>query len=182
MHWTGDLGKTKVKSAVYKLKQLNPNIIIEGLTVEINRENVHQYLKGASVVVDAQDNMKTRMALNEACVYFKIPFIHAAVYGFEGRLATVIPGKGPCLRCFTPEDIPTVSPIPILGATAATMACLQTVEAIKLITGIGKPCVGRMIIYDGEAMCFSEIELKRLDNCPVCGGDDNSSSSFFLSY
>jgi len=169
LHWTKDIGREKVESAIYKLRQFNPEINIKGLTVEINRDNVHQLIKGASVVVDAQDNIKTRFALNEACVKLGIPLIYGAVYGFEGRLVTIIPGEGPCLRCFTPEDIPTVSPIPIFGATPAIIACLQTVETIKLLTGIGKLCVGRMLIYDGESMSFSEIELKKLDNCPICG-------------
>jgi len=130
---------------------------------------VYDLVKGVDVVVDGMDNFKTRFTLNEACVKLNKPFIHAAVYSLEGRLLTIVPRRGPCLRCLIPIDPPEAKPIPVLGATPALMACLQAMEAVKLITGLGEPLIGRLIIFDGLTSTFYEVAVKKSEKCAVCG-------------
>jgi molybdopterin/thiamine biosynthesis adenylyltransferase len=168
LHWEDDVGRGKVESAVEKLGKLNPHTKIEGKVAEIDAENVYSLIKGSDVVVDGMDNFKTRQILNEACVKLGIPFIHAAVHGFEGRLLTIIPGKGPCLQCLAHEEPAETKPTPVLGVTPAAMASLQVMETIKLITGIGEPLVGKLLVFNGLHMEFEEVTVRKQPNCPVC--------------
>lgn len=170
LHWHLDVGRSKAGSAIEKLYALNPNVKVDSRLEKITRENVAGLLKTADLVVDGMDNYPTRFLLNEACVHKRIPFVHGAVEGLVGQLATIVPGKGPCLKCMIPKE-PSQKPIfPVLGATPGVIGCLQAMETIKLITGVGKPLVGRMLFFNGEDMTFDTIEIKRDPKCPVCKG------------
>lgn len=168
-HWSTDLGRPKVESAAMKLTQLNPEIKADAVNERITAETVKSLLKGIDLVVDGQDNLSTRLLINAECVSRGIPYIFAAVYGFEGYLTTVIPGKGPCLRCVYPGEVPPGGSFPVVGTTPGVMGCLQATEAIKLITGLGTPAVGRLVVYDGERMTFQSVNIKRNPQCPACG-------------
>lgn len=169
IHWTEDIGKKKVESALEKLRRLNPEIEVEGVVNEVNEENVYDLVKKVDVVVDGMDNFKTRFILNEACVRSRKPFVHAAVYGLEGRLMTIIPRKGPCLKCLIPMEPTEISPVPVLGATPAIMASMQVMETVKIIVGVGEPLVGKLLVFDGNSMEFLQVSVNRIENCPVCG-------------
>lgn len=168
LHWQPDVGKYKAVSIQEKLKKLNPDIKVEAVKKEITEGNIHDLIRGATVVVDAMDNFTTRFIINRGCVEEKIPFIHAGIYGFEGSMATIIPGEGPCLRCIYPSKPPEAAKFPVLGATPGVLAVLETVEAFKLIIGLGRPLVGRLLVFDGLNMSFTFIELRRDPTCPVC--------------
>lgn len=170
LHWHMDVGHSKAGSAIEKLYAINPNVKINSLLKKITSKNIRGLLKGANVVIDGMDNYPTRYLLNEACVKNRTPFIHGAVEGFVGQLATIVPGKGPCLRCIIPKEPPRKPVFPVLGATPGVIGCLQAMEAIKLVTGIGKPLIGKMLFLNGEDMTFDIIEAKRDRKCPVCGG------------
>jgi adenylyltransferase/sulfurtransferase len=169
LHWEPDIGQSKVKSASEKLRAINSDIKVDGIFVEITSENVSQLIKGADVVVDGTDNYPTRYLLNETCVQNRIPFIHGAVEGLVGQVMTILPGKGPCLRCAVPKEPPKKPVFPVLGATPGVIGCLQAMEAIKLTVGVGKPLVGRILIFNGADMTFDEMKVNRDPNCPVCG-------------
>ncbi|MGQ9543124.1 MAG: HesA/MoeB/ThiF family protein [Candidatus Bathyarchaeia archaeon] len=169
LHWEDDIGVFKVESASSKLRSLNPNVKIEGLKGKITRENVQGMIGGFNIVIDAMDNYRTRFILNEACVRMGIPLIHGAVHGLEGQMTTIIPHVTPCLSCIFPEAPPEVEKPPVVGTTPALIATLQVTEAIKLVTGIGKNMLGRLLIYDGTDISFQEIRVERNPKCPVCG-------------
>ena len=169
LHWQSDIERSKANSAIEKLRAANPSVRIEGKLEEITPENIDRLIKGADIVIDGMDNYPTRYLINGACVRAGIPFIHGAVEGFIGQVTTILPKKGPCLRCIIPQEPPKRPIFPILGATPGVVGCLQAMEAVKLIVGLGKPLVGRMIIFDGENMTFDEIEVKKDPGCPVCG-------------
>ncbi len=168
LHWTEDLGKTKVESALEKLHRINPEIMVEGIVDEISKENVYKLVENVDVVVDGMDNFKTRFLLNEACVRLGKPFIHAAVYGLEGRLMTIFPGRGPCLRCLIPVEPEEIKPFPVLGPTPAIMASMQVMEVIKVIVGLGEPLIGKLLVFDGSSMEFIKVTIQKSPNCPVC--------------
>jgi len=166
--WQRDIGKFKAEVAKEKLEALNPEIGIEAVVAEVTKDNAHNVIGGVDVVVDGQDNWKTRFIINEYCVMRGIPFIHAGVSALHGQMTTIVPGKGPCLRCIFPKDPPEIEKIPVLGATPALLASLQVMETVKLITGIGKLLVGRMLFTNGEEMVFETVEVKRNVECSVC--------------
>ncbi len=168
LHWTKDIGVPKIRSAIEKLRELNPEVNIEGVMDVLNEENVYNYVKEVDLVIDGLDNWRTRFIVNRACVELGKPFIHAGVRELYGQLLVVMPGKGPCLQCILPKPPPEVPGFPILGTTPGVLALLEVTEAIKIITGYGKPAIGKMIIYDGYSMSFNEVPVKRRPDCRVC--------------
>ncbi len=167
LHWDKDIGKFKTDSANKKLRQLNENVSVETINTTINESNVSGLIAGFDVIVDAMDNFPTRFLLNKAAVGHKIPCIHGAVSGFEGRAMTVIPGKSACLQCLY-HTIPPISKFPVLGATPGVIGCIQATEVIKYITGIGTLLTDRLLIYDGLNMKFTELQVVRIKNCACC--------------
>lgn len=167
LHWDENVEQYKVKSAEFKLNGINPSIRITPLQVKITEENVIDLTKGADLIIDAMDNYPTRYLLNKAAITHNIPFIHASVWGLEGRLTTIIPGKTPCLECLVPEA-PPKEVFPVLGATPGVIGTLQVTESIKLLTGVGVPLTNRMLIYDGEYMEFHDVPVQRNSSCPAC--------------
>lgn len=168
LHLELDVGRSKAGSAVEKLYAINPNVKVDSMLKRITPKNVGKLIKGADVVVDGMDNYPIRYLLNEVCVRNRIPFVHGAVEGLVGQLMTVAPGKGPCLKCLVPQEPPKKPVFPVLGATPGVIGCLQAMETIKLITGVGEPLVGRLLIFNGSDMTFEEMEIKRNPRCPVC--------------
>lgn len=169
LHWDKDIEKSKSKSAIEKLNELNPNVKIDCKIEKVTSENVGELLEDMDVVVDGLDNFPTRYLVNEACVNKQIPFVHGAVEGLVGQLSTIIPGEGPCLRCIFPEAPPEKPVFPVLGATPGAIGCLEAIEVIKIITGVGTPLVGRLLTFNGEELQFDEIQVKRNPDCPICG-------------
>lgn len=169
LHWDKDVGEVKVKSGYDKLSQINPSIEIEKFHGKIDENNIYDITKGYDLIIDAMDNFSTRYLLNRAALKHKIPFIHASVWGLEGRLFTVLPGKTPCFECIYP-NAPPKEVFPILGATPGVLGTLQVTEAVKVVLGIGRLVTNKLLIYDGEYMEFHEVEVKKNPDCPACGG------------
>jgi molybdopterin/thiamine biosynthesis adenylyltransferase len=168
LHWEKDIGKKKVSSAREKLKKINHEVKIEAIEETITEANVFQLVAGFDVIVDAMDNLPTRYLLNKAAIEKNIPFFHGAVYGFEGRAMTIIPGKTACLRCVYRGDIPKEK-FPVIGVTPAVIGCIQATEVIKYIVGIGELLKNRLLIYDGLDMKFTEFKVKKDPQCEHCG-------------
>ena len=170
LHWSVDIGKFKTFSAIEKLSKLNPLIKFESYEEEIEKENIRELIKDSNVVVDCLDNWKTRFILNEACVSERIPLVHAGVHSWYGQITTIMPGKGPCLRCILPKNPKEEEKFPVLGVTAGVLGLLEALETIKIIVGLGKLLVGRILFFDGETSSFQEAQVQRKKDCPVCGG------------
>jgi molybdopterin-synthase adenylyltransferase len=168
LHWDKDVGRAKTASAYDKLSKLNKNVIIETVHITIDESNVSQLTEGFDVIVDAMDNLTTRFLLNKAAVKHKVPFIHGAVSGLEGRAMTVIPGKSACIRCVY-HALPSEAKFPVLGTTPAVIGAIEATEVIKYITGIGTLLTDRLLIYDGLNMKFTELKVVRNVNCEHCG-------------
>jgi len=167
-HWGTDLGRPKVESAAMKLTQLNPEVKVDAVNEAITLDAAKDLFKDVHIVLDCLDSLGARMIVNGECVRRGMPFIYTAVYGMEGYMTSIVPGKGPCLRCIYPHDSPPSSKFPVLGATAGVMGCLEATEALKYLTGIGSLAIGRLVIYDGERMQFESVALKRSPTCSVC--------------
>lgn len=162
-----DIGRKKAEAAKEKVESLNPHIHVEAIVGTITDDTVLGLVDDCDIIIDAMDNFPTRYLLNDAALEKNIPFIHGGVYGLEGALSTIIPGETACLRCIFPASPPTATP-PVLGATPGTIGCLQAMEAIKYIVGIGKLLTNRLLIFDGLSMKFREIMLRRDPQCPSC--------------
>ena len=168
LHWDKDIGKAKAISAREKLTQLNKNVMIETIDTTIDETNVSKLVAGFDVIVDAMDNMPTRYLLNKAAIEHRIPFVHGAVSGLEGRAMTIIPGKSACIRCLY-HATPPKKKFPVLGTTPAIIGTIQATEVVKYLTGIGTLLTNRLLIYDGLNMKFTELSVVRNPNCEHCG-------------
>jgi molybdopterin/thiamine biosynthesis adenylyltransferase len=169
LYWESDVGRYKADSAKDRLERLNSDVTVEAVKAVIVNRNAGDLVRGFDVVIDGMDNFQTRFVLNRACVNEGIPFIHGAVYGLEGCMTTIVPYKTPCLMCIYGEAPPETQKLPVVGPTPATIACLQVMEALKLILGIGTPYSGKLLFWDGADMSFHEIEVDKKLHCPVCG-------------
>jgi len=168
LHWQRDIGKRKASSAAEKLRKLNPEVKIEATDEMITEANISQLVADFDLIVDAMDNLPTRYLLNKVALEKNIPLFHGAVYGFEGRVMTIIPSKTACLRCVYRGVIPEEKS-PVLGVTPAIIGCIQATEVIKYIVGIGELLTNRLLIYDGLNIKFTEFRLKKDQNCEHCG-------------
>ena len=170
LHWEEDVGKKKVVSGNRKLRMLNSTVDVTPRVTRVTPENVMELLDGVDLVMDCLDNMESRFVLNEACFRKGIPFIHGGLRGLMGEVTTIIPGETPCLECLFPRRPDKLEPFPVFGATAALVASLQVMEAIKLLAGFGKLLTGRMLYINGGDMQFSSIQMKKNQQCRICGG------------
>jgi adenylyltransferase/sulfurtransferase len=168
LHWDEDIGRKKAISAAEKLRRLNPEVKVEAIEAEITEGNATQLVAGFDLIVDALDNLPTRYLLNKVAVEQRMPFFHGAVYGFEGRVLTIIPGKSACLRCIYKRTIPAEK-FPVIGVTPALIGCIQAAEVIKYIVGLGELLTNRLLIYDGLNLKFTELEVARDPDCDHCG-------------
>ncbi len=168
LHWNVDIGRNKVESAVEKLGKLNRDVEIEAIEETITGDNIARLVAGSDLIVDAMDNLPTRYELNKAALQKNIPFFHGAVYGFEGRAMTIIPGKTACLRCVYRGVIPEKK-FPVIGVTPAVIGCIQATEVIKYIVGVGELLTDRLLVYDGLNLKFTELNVRRDPDCPHCG-------------
>jgi molybdopterin/thiamine biosynthesis adenylyltransferase len=172
IHWTDDIGEYKSSSGLRKLKSLNPHCSIEALQVEIAEHNCLEIIGDCSIIVDAMDNMQTRRILNAAAVKKRIPYVFGGVHQLDGMASTFIPGKTPCLECIFPDDRSEQASTPpgILGPVPGMIACIQAIEAIKLILGMDGLLAGRLLSFCAGDMTFREFKVNRDPDCAVCRG------------
>ncbi len=169
LHWEENLGGRKVDSAATKLRKFNTGIKIETIADTITEDNVSQLVADSDLIVDAMDNLPTRYLLNRAAIKKGIPFFHGAVYGFEGRAMTVIPGKSACLNCLYHGATMPKEKFPVIGVTPAVIGCIQATEVIKYLVGLGELLTNRLLNYDALRMKFTEFKINRDPNCEHCG-------------
>jgi len=169
LHWDENIGMEKADSAVAKLKKINPGVKIEAIAETITEANISQLVADFDLIVDAMDNLPARYLLNKTAIEKGIPFFHGAVYGFEGRVMTIIPGKTACLNCvYRGATIPEEK-FPVIGVTPAVIGCIQATEVIKYIVGLGELLTNRLLTYDALEMTFVELKVKKDQNCEHCG-------------
>jgi sulfur-carrier protein adenylyltransferase/sulfurtransferase len=175
LHGTKDIGRSKLKSARDRLRDINPEIEIELHEWRFSSENASQLVEQYDLVVDGSDNFPTRYLSNDVCVFARKPNVYGSVFRFEGQTTVFAPHLGgPCYRCLFPEppppdSVPNCAQAGVLGVLPGIIGMLQAIETIKLIVGIGEPLVGRLLHFDALKVKFRELNLRRDPQCPVCG-------------
>jgi molybdopterin/thiamine biosynthesis adenylyltransferase len=173
LHWEADVERhtPKVESAAAKLRQLNSEVEIRTIAQRVDECNIGDVFEGADVILDCLDNFETRYLLNRYCVHARTPFVHAAVEGLSGQLSVIVPGETPCVQCIFPRPPGRKAEIPVVGAAAGVFGALQAGEAIKLITGIGRPLKSRLLVGDIQYQSWDVIDIGRDVACPVCSNE-----------
>ncbi len=165
------IGNSRVEQAVRSIRGLNPDIEVVIYDERTGEENVDKLLRGADIALSARPNFHEGRVLNAACVAKGVTMVEAAMNGMEGYLFNVIPGVTPCLNCLYLADDPLWEELgfPVLGAVSGALGCLMAIEAIKLLTGFGKPMISRMLIFNTTDMDFRKVKIHRDAACSVCG-------------
>ena len=167
------VGYPKVEVAAKKLRDLNPNIRIEPLPVSVNAENAEEIVEGMNVIVDGLDCMTPRYAINRACQKLKVPYVFATALMTFGYISTLIPNKTPCLECFqgniNDENLPTCVTVGVYTPLLSVVAGIEASEAVRIILGKEPQLANKLLYWDVWNLTFEEIEVARVESCPVCG-------------
>jgi molybdopterin/thiamine biosynthesis adenylyltransferase len=174
LHFTNDIGKSKVVSAEESLTALNPDSQVIAYRERLTVSNAMEIIQDYDVVVDCADNFGTKFLLNDACIMAGKPLIYGAVLRFIGQVLTILPGEGPCYRCLfrmpPPSGIaPTSAQAGLLGVLPGTIGLIQATEVLKYFLGLGDLLVGKMLTYNLLTLEFSKIKIRKDPDCPVCG-------------
>ncbi len=169
IHDTASIGRPKVDSAAATIGRINPHITVEKHALRLDANNVAGLVAAYDVVVDGSDNFDTRYAVADACAEAGKPLVTGAVGRFDGSVTVLKPheknAKGernPTYRDLFPEPpprdlVPSCAEAGVLGALVGVIGTLQAMEVIKLVTGIGEPLVGRLLMYDGLGASFDTV-------------------------
>ena len=165
------VGKPRAEKLRASLLAFNPDLVLTVIPENPNDANLGEQAGRVDILCDCPPTFEERFALNRASVRHRKPMIEAAMNGMEAHLTVLVPGRTPCLQCLYPEPPPDWSgtTFPVLGAVSGAVACLAAIEAIKVLTGFGKPLVGQMLVFDTECHEYRKYKVHRNPACSVCG-------------
>src|SRR5688572_14491922 len=174
IHGQSDIGRSKAESAVATVREINPLVDVVVHNTALDRDNVKEIFSGYDLIVDGTDNFATRYMVNDAAVLLGKPYVWGSIYRFDGQASVFWAEHGPCYRCLYPEPpppgmVPSCAEGGVLGVLCASVGSIQVTEAIKLLTGIGEPLVGGLMVYDALEMSYRKIRVRKDPNCAVCG-------------
>lgn len=173
VHRTRDIGRPKVESARDTLLALNPLIEVVAIPKILDDAELREQVRQVDVVVDACDNLPTRLAINAACVCAGVPLVMGAAIRLEGQVLVWRPGgEGACYRCLYRDaegHAETCAQTGVLAPVVGVIGSIQAVEVIKVLTGIGETLDGRLLLLDALRMEWRTMKVKRNPACPVCG-------------
>jgi adenylyltransferase/sulfurtransferase len=174
IHRQSSLGKPKVESAAETVREINPLIDVVVHNTALDRDNIMDIFSQYDLILDGTDNFATRYMVNDAAVLLGKPYVWGSIYRFDGQASVFWAEHGPCYRCLYPEPpppgmVPSCAEGGVLGVLCSSIGSIQVNEAIKLLTGIGEPLVGRLMIYDALEMTYRSVKVRKDPECPLCG-------------
>jgi sulfur-carrier protein adenylyltransferase/sulfurtransferase len=176
IHTTADIGRPKINSAEEKLKAINPDLNIRRHEYAVDSGNALGLFANYDVIVDGTDNFPTRYLVNDACVLLGKPNVYGSIFRFDGQASVFFPPHGPCYRCLYPEPpppdlVPNCAEGGVLGILPGFIGVVQATETVKLLLGVGRPLIGRLMLYDALDMSIREMKVRKSPKCPICGPD-----------
>jgi adenylyltransferase/sulfurtransferase len=174
IHGQSDIGRSKASSAAASVHEINPYVNVVIHDTALSNDNVFEIFSQYDLIVDGTDNFATRYMVNDAAVLLGKPYVWGSIYRFDGQASVFWAQRGPCYRCLYPEPpppgmVPSCAEGGVLGVLCASVGSIQVTEAIKLLTGIGEPLIGRLMVYDALEMAYRAIKVRKDPQCAVCG-------------
>jgi sulfur-carrier protein adenylyltransferase/sulfurtransferase len=175
LHGVDDIGRPKADSAADTLRSLNPDVDVVAIKEHVNSENAMRIFEPYDVIIDGTDNFPTRYLANDAAHFLAKPLVHGSIFRFEGRLALFDSARGTgCYRCLFPEPPPpgsvqSCAEAGVFGVLPGIIGSMMAFETIKFLLDIGRPMIGRYLLFEGEDMTFRELKLRQNKACPLCG-------------
>lgn len=169
-----DVGRPKVEAARERLTTLNPHVEVVAHREAFTSANALDLLRDYDVLVDGSDNFPTRYLANDAAALSGKPHVYGSIYRFEGQASVFDAARGPCYRCLhrappPPDLVPTCAEGGVLGVLPAIVGSIQATEAVKLLLGAGDTLAGRLLLFDALEMRFTELQVRKDPDCPLCG-------------
>ena len=167
------LGKSKAETAAARLRAVNPDCEVVAVASRLEGELLNDAVAQVDLVIDCSDNFDTRFTVNRACVQQQKTLVSGAVIRMEGQVSVFsghLPDK-PCYQCLYQPDAyndETCTSSGVLGPAVGIIGSILATEAVKLLSGIGDPLEGRLLLLDALAMRFNELKLKKDPGCSVC--------------
>ena len=168
--------RPKARAAAERLRKINSSITIEEKILDIHAGNIESLLENIDAVIDGMDRLEMRYLLNDACVKKNVPWFYGAVQGISSVWMTVVPHKGPCLRCVFPEapapgSLPTCDMSGVLGAAVSVSAAMEVTQLLRYFVGditeaTPNFVLTKMNLWTGE---MTRIPVVRDEDCPCCG-------------
>ena len=176
LYGESQIGTPKLEAATARLRDLNPHVEIRTHPVRLTSDNALGIIRDYDIVVDGTDNFPTRYLVNDACVLLGKRNVYGSILKFEGQVSVFGGDDAPCYRCLfrqppPPGLVPSCAEGGVLGVLPGVIGSLQALETVKLITGVGEPLIGRLLLFDGAKMRWRELKLRKNPECPVCGED-----------
>jgi len=174
IHTTQDIGTLKTKSAKNKLEAINPDINVITYDTFLNASNILDIVSQYDFIIDGADNFATKFLINDACFLAKKAYSYGGILRFIAQTMTIVPDETTCYACVfdTPppaNTVPSCSQAGVLGSIAGILGSIQATEAIKYLTGKKDLLTNKLLMIDAMSMDFDKIDLKKNDECRVCG-------------
>lgn len=173
IHGNSDIGRSKVESAAASIREINPHVDVVVHNHALDSANALEIMRAYDLIVDGTDNFATRYLINDAAVLVGKPYVWGSIYRFDGQASVFWAERGPCYRCLYPQPplpgtVPSCAEGGVFGVLCASIASIQVTEAIKVLTGIGEPLIGRLMLYDALAMSYHTVSFGKNPDCALC--------------
>ena len=174
IHGQSDVGRPKARSAADSIREINPYVDVRLHEERLDLSNALRIFADYDLIVDGTDNFATRYLVNDACVLLGKPYVWGSIFRFDGQASVFWAEHGPCYRCLYPEPpppgmVPSCAEGGVLGVLCGSIGAIQVTEAIKVLTGIGDPLVGKLMIYDALEMSYRVVRARKDPECSLCG-------------
>jgi sulfur-carrier protein adenylyltransferase/sulfurtransferase len=171
IHGQSDIGRPKAESARDSVREINPYVNVIVHNEALSNDNVLDIFARYDLIVDGTDNFATRYMVNDAAVILDKPYVWGSIYRFDGQASVFWNKYGPNYRDLYPDPpppgmVPSCAEGGVLGVLCASIGSIMATEAIKVITGIGEPLVGRLMIYDALEMEYRQVKIRKDPNTP----------------
>jgi molybdopterin/thiamine biosynthesis adenylyltransferase/rhodanese-related sulfurtransferase len=175
IHGQSDIGRSKAESARDSVLEINPLVNVVLHDTRLDNDNVLEIFGQYDLIVDGTDNFATRYLVNDAAVLLDKPYVWGSIYRFDGQASVFWDRYGPNYRDLYPDPpppgmVPSCAEGGVLGVLCASIGSIMATEAIKVITGIGEPLVGRLMIYDALEMTYHQVKIRKDPNTPPITG------------
>ncbi|GIW41213.1 MAG: adenylyltransferase [Candidatus Binatia bacterium] len=172
LYRTSHVGRAKVECAAEEIRARNPEVALELFPRVLEPGEIEALARRFDFVVDGTDSVTAKFALHDAVLAAGTPLSYAGVVGWLGQTTTLLPGRGPCLRCLFPvppaDDLPECQYAGVVGSVVGAVAAVQANEVLKALLGVGRLLHGRLLVFDGLALRWREVPLVSDPRCPRC--------------
>lgn len=173
IHTEQNIGLNKANSAKQYISHINSECDVTAIEQKLDSDTLSTLITSHDLVLDCTDNLRTREQINAVCFRHKVPLVSGAAIRFEGQVTSFNwQPNTPCYHCISQrfgEQQLTCVESGVLSPLVGVIGAYQAMEAIKLLTGIGKTLVGRLALFDGKTSTTKEFSFKPVNNCQICG-------------